>query len=101
MLQNEYSTWIIQDKHSRAYQALTGDVGERMARVLKLGAKAEDAPKGLACHALNPAAQQRGRVFEISEGVSCENCHGPASGWLGTHATRSGAHGKSVGPGMH
>src|SRR5229473_945372 len=39
ILQNEYSTWIIQDKHSRAYQALTGDVGERMARILKLGAK--------------------------------------------------------------
>src|SRR5260370_40889182 len=72
ILQNEYSTWIIQDKHSRAYQALTGDVGERMARVLKLGAKAEDAPKCLACHALNPAAQQRGRVFEILQGVSCE-----------------------------
>src|SRR4029077_5642745 len=28
ILQNEYSTWIIKDKHSRAYQALTGDVGE-------------------------------------------------------------------------
>ena len=33
ILQNEYSTWIIKDKHSRAYQALTGDVGERMARI--------------------------------------------------------------------
>ena len=37
ILQNEYSTWILQDKHSRAYQALTGEVGERMARILKLG----------------------------------------------------------------
>src|SRR5207245_147780 len=88
ILQNEYSTWIIQDKHSRAYQALTGDVGQRMARILKLGAKSEDAPKCLGCHALNPAPQQRGRAFEISEGVSCENCHGPASGWLGPHTTR-------------
>src|SRR6266446_6984550 len=101
ILQNEYSTWIIQDKHSRAYQALTGDVAERMARILKLGAKAEEAPKCLACHALNPAAEQRGRAFEISEGVSCENCHGPASGWLGPHTTRTGAHEKSVALGMH
>src|SRR5207253_6762548 len=54
ILQNEYSTWIIQDKHSRAYQALTGDIGERMARILKLGTKAEEASKCLACHALNP-----------------------------------------------
>jgi hypothetical protein len=101
ILQNEYSTWIIQDKHSRAYQALTGDVGERMARILKLGAKAEEAPKCLACHALSPPPEQRGRVFEISEGVSCENCHGPASGWLGPHTTRTWAHEKSVALGMH
>jgi len=100
ILQNEYSTWIIQDKHSRAYQALTGDVGERMARILKLGAKAEEAPKCLACHALNPPAEQRGRAFEISEGVSCENCHGPASAWLGPHTTRTWPHEKSVALGM-
>ncbi len=88
ILQNEYSTWILQDKHSRAYQALTGEVGERMARILKLGAKAEDSPKCLACHALYAAPEQRGRAFEISEGVSCENCHGPAQGWLGQHTAR-------------
>ncbi len=101
ILQNEYSIWIIQDKHSRAYQALTGDVGERIAQILKLGAKAEEAPKCLACHALNPAPEQRGRAFEISEGVSCENCHGPAAGWLGPHTTRAWAHEKSVALGMH
>jgi hypothetical protein len=101
ILQNEYSTWIIQDKHSRAYQALAGDVGERMARILKLGAKAEEVPKCLACHALNPPPEQRGRAFEISEGVSCENCHGPASGWLGPHTTKTWAHEKSVSLGMH
>jgi hypothetical protein len=100
IFQNEYSTWIIQDKHSRAYQALTGDVGERVARILKLGAKAEEAPKCLACHALNPPPEQRGRAFEISEGVSCENCHGPASAWLGPHTTRSWPHEKSVAIGM-
>ena len=101
ILQNEYSTWIIRDKHSRAYQALLGDIGERMALILKLGAKAEEAPKCLACHALNPAPEQRGRAFEISEGVSCENCHGPASAWLGPHATRAWPHEKSVATGMH
>jgi Cytochrome c554 and c-prime len=101
ILQNEYSTWIIQDKHRKAYQALTGDIGERLARTLKLGAKAEEAPKCLACHALNPPAEQRGRAFEISDGVSCENCHGPASGWLGPHTKRAWAHEKSVALGMY
>jgi Cytochrome c554 and c-prime len=100
ILQNEYSTWILQDKHSRAYQALTGEVGERMARILKLGAKAEDSAKCLACHALYATAEQRGRPFEISEGVSCESCHGPASAWLGPHTTRDWPHEKSVALGM-
>jgi len=98
--QNEYSTWILQDKHSKAYQALTGEVGERMARILELGAKAEEGPKCLACHALYTTAEQRGRAFEISEGVSCESCHGPASAWLGPHTTRDWAHEKSVALGM-
>jgi len=101
ILQNEYSTWILQDKHSRAYQALTGEVGERMATILKLGSKAEEAPKCLACHALYITPEQRGRAFEISEGVSCENCHGPASAWLGPHTTRSWQHEKSVALGMY
>jgi len=100
ILQNEYSTWILQDKHSRAYQALTGDVGQRMGRILKLNASAEQAPKCLACHALNTTPEQRGRPFEMSEGVSCESCHGPASAWLGPHTTRDWPHEKSVALGM-
>lgn len=101
ILQNEYSTWIIKDKHSRAYQALTSDIGERIARILKLNTKSEDAPKCLACHALYTTPDQRGRPFELSDGVSCENCHGPASAWLGPHTTRDWTHEKSLGLGMY
>ena len=101
IFQNEYSTWIVQDKHSRAYQALTGDTGERIARILKLDSKAEDAPKCLACHALYTAPERRGRPFELSDGVSCENCHGPASAWLGPHTTRDWPHEKSLALGMY
>jgi len=101
ILQTEYTTWILKDKHSRAYQVLTSNVGERMARILKIGTKAEESPKCLACHALYTAPHERGRAFEISEGVSCENCHGPASAWLGSHTTRDWPHEKSVAQGMH
>ena len=100
IFQNEYSTWILKDKHSRAFQALTGDIGQRMARILKLGSKAEEAPKCLVCHALYTTPEQRGRSFDIAEGVSCENCHGPASAWLGPHTTREWTHEKSVALGM-
>ncbi|HTQ59350.1 MAG TPA: multiheme c-type cytochrome [Candidatus Solibacter sp.] len=101
ILQNEYSTWIMKDKHSHAYQALTGEIGERIARILKLSSKAEEAPKCLVCHALYTTPDQRGRPFELSEGVSCENCHGPASAWLGPHTTRDWPHEKSVALGMY
>jgi cytochrome c554/c'-like protein len=101
ILQDEYSTWIVKDKHSRAYQVLTSEVGERIARILKLGAKAEDSPKCLTCHALYTNPEQRGRAFEIAEGISCENCHGPASGWLGSHTLRDWPHEKSLALGMH
>jgi Cytochrome c554 and c-prime len=100
ILQNEYSTWILQDKHSRAYQGLTSPIAERMVRILKLSSKAEGAPKCLACHALSTTPEQRGRPFEISEGVSCESCHGPASAWLGPHTMRDWPHEKSIALGM-
>jgi hypothetical protein len=100
VLQNEYSTWIIKDQHSHAYEALTEAIGERIARILKLDSKAEESPKCLACHALYTTPEERGRPFELSEGVSCENCHGPASAWLGHHTTRDWSHEKSVALGM-
>ena len=100
VLQNEYSTWIVMDKHSKAYSALTTPVGERIAGILNLG-KAETAPRCLACHSLNPPQDQRARLFDPSEGVSCETCHGPASGWLGPHTERDWTHEKSVALGMY
>lgn len=101
VLQNEYSVWIVKDKHSRAYQALSAPVSQRMARILQLGAKPEQSPKCLACHALSVPPEKRARTFELSEGVSCENCHGPASGWLGPHTMRGWTHENSTSAGMY
>jgi hypothetical protein len=100
VLQNEYSTWIVKDKHSKAYASLKGDTGERMATILGLG-KAETSAKCLTCHALDVRAAQRARTFELSEGVSCENCHGPAAAWLGPHTERDWTHQKSIAAGMY
>jgi Cytochrome c554 and c-prime len=100
VLQNEYSTWIVKDKHSKAYASLQGNVGERMAAILGIG-KAESAPKCLACHALDVPATQRARTFDLSEGVSCESCHGPAAAWLGPHTERDWTHEKSIAAGMY
>jgi hypothetical protein len=86
--QNEYSIWVGQDKHARAYQVLSNDVSVRMGKILGLKSPPEQNPKCLACHALAVKPEERAQTFDISDGVSCENCHGPASGWLGPHTVR-------------
>jgi len=100
IFQNEYSIWVVQDKHSRAYNALTSPIGERIGRILGIG-KSEEAPKCLACHALDVAPEARAKTFDLSDGVSCEGCHGPASAWLGPHTTRGWTHAQSVAAGMY
>jgi hypothetical protein len=86
--QNEYSIWAGQDKHARAYQVLSNDVSTRMARILNLKQPSIESPKCLACHALAVPADMRAQSFDISDGVSCEHCHGPAAGWLGAHTVK-------------
>jgi hypothetical protein len=100
VLQDEYSVWIVKDKHSKAYASLHGNIGERMAAILGIG-KAESAPKCLACHALDVPTGQRARTFELREGVSCESCHGPAAAWLGPHTELDWTHEKSLALGMY
>jgi len=64
-------------KHSRAYQALAGDAGEHMARILKMGAKAEDSPKCLACHALyNKAGAARPQISKSPKVFPAKIGHG-------------------------
>jgi len=102
--QNEYSTWVVKDKHAHAFAVLTNPVATRMAKILgpeKLGSvKADTAPKCLACHALSVPEADRARTFDSTDGVSCESCHGPASNWLGPHTTKGWTHERSVTAGM-
>ena len=88
VLQNEYSTWAVQDSHSKAYRSLENPVSQRMGKILGI-AHPEGSPKCLTCHALYIPEKERGREFDLSEGVSCESCHGPASAWLGPHSEKN------------
>lgn len=100
VLQNEYSTWVVRDKHAHAFVNLTNPVGTRIAKIMGLGSP-DTAPRCLACHALDVPAEQRARTFDLTDGVGCENCHGPASAWLGPHTTRGWNYDKSLELGMH
>ena len=99
VLQTEYTTWIAQDRHARATDVLSNSVSQRMAKILGIGDPAK-APKCLACHSLDVPPAAQGRNF-ANEGVSCEACHGPATGWLGYHVTRDAKHEESVKRGMY
>ena len=100
ILQNEFSTWVVQDKHARAYDVLQNPVARRMGNILGIGNPTVE-PKCLACHALATSAMERGREFAINEGVSCESCHGPSSAWLGPHSTRGWSRKQSLALGMY
>ncbi len=100
IFQNEYSIWIAQDKHAKAFSVLSNPVSVRMGKILGIGPPSQ-AAKCLACHALSVAPEQRAQTFELDDGVSCESCHGPASGWLGPHTLNDWPHEKSVQLGMY
>ena len=99
ILQTEYSTWVSQDRHARATEILGNTVSQRMGRILGIG-NPQQAQKCLLCHSLDVPAAVRGRNF-ATEGVSCEACHGPATGWLGYHVTKDATHDESVKRGMY
>ena len=98
--QNEYSIWVVQDRHAEAFSVLSNPVSMRIGRILKIGRPDQNA-RCLSCHSLNPAPQERAQSFDLGDGVGCENCHGPASGWLGPHTTKNWTHQQSVALGMY
>lgn len=100
VLQNEYITWEQKDRHARAYKTLLTERSQRIARNLGIG-PAHEAKVCLDCHAHNPQAEKRGRVFQVSDGVGCEACHGGAERWLGVHVTGLGNHEDNIKAGLY
>ncbi|MEM9096959.1 MAG: multiheme c-type cytochrome [Pseudomonadota bacterium] len=81
---NEFTVWFNQDPHSKSYKSLTTDRAKRIASNLGLG-EATSAEICLSCHANNVPEENRGFDFDITEGVTCEVCHGSSIEWLGPH----------------
>lgn len=91
VLQNEYSTWVTEDSHARAYASLTGSLGRQMSAILKIG-PAEKAQRCLVCHAISVSEGHSTAALQIADGVSCESCHGAASQWIGPHIQPTAKH---------
>ena len=101
--QDEIATW--QDPsspsgaHSRAFAVLDSPRGRQIAASLGIGAPTS-ARECLGCHATPTAGAQRGAKFQVSDGVGCEACHGPASRWIASHYAVGGTHPANVAAGM-
>jgi Cytochrome c554 and c-prime len=92
VLRNEHTTWISDDRHSRAFQVLFDERSQRIARNLagdKDPVPAHEDARCLACHTTPRSdSQVKATVWMNQDGVGCESCHGSAEKWLGPHTTR-------------
>ena len=105
VLQNEYLTWSRIDKHARAYNILLNERSQRIARNLGLKEPAHEAKICLDCHAHVIPEKLRGERFKITDGVTCESCHGPAEKWVKTHVepgnSATAQHAANIDDGMY
>lgn len=101
ILQNEYVTWSRTDKHARAYNVLLNDRSKEIAKKLGLQEPAHTSDVCLDCHTHNPAPAQRGEKYEVSDGVSCESCHGAAGRWITRHVEINATHAGNLEKGLY
>jgi hypothetical protein len=105
VLQNEYLTWSRTDKHARAYNILLNERSQRIAKNLGLKQPAHEATICLDCHAHVIPEKRRGERFKITDGVTCESCHGPAEKWVKTHVapgdSATAQHAANIDDGMY
>lgn len=102
ILQNEYDSWLHAPapSHVKAYEVLLNPTSRRIMRNLGIRTPAERTKLCLDCHATNVPAAVQANPIELTDGVSCESCHGPASGWIAQHVQRDWTHEQSVAAGM-
>jgi hypothetical protein len=100
VLQNEYYTWLNSDRHAQAYNVLFNDRSARIAKNMRLKKRAYEEDVCLDCHTSNIPAQQIAGNIDVEDGVQCEVCHGPASGWRAGHTEEGWTHAQSVARGM-
>lgn len=90
---SECLTWLKNDPHAGALNVLTSDRSKEILANFRGGSKlggAHGNPEQellcLKCHVAFELDHHEVRdSFSKEDGVSCESCHGPASGWIAQH----------------
>ncbi len=88
--QSQFLVWSLRDFHSQRPPATLATArSKQIADSLQITDPAADM-RCTSCHAPlgGVPEDRRGDHFKISEGVSCESCHGPAEAWLRAHTRR-------------
>jgi hypothetical protein len=100
VLQNEYYTWLNEDRHAKAYNVLFNAKSAGIARNMRLKGKAFEEAICLDCHATNVSKRSVAGHIDVEDGIQCETCHGPAGGWRDEHTQAGWKHEQSVARGM-
>ncbi len=98
----QFTIWSTHDfHHARPYATLETARSERLAEVLKIGNPTQSA-RCTVCHApfATVPSERLGHEVQISEGISCESCHGPAENWIRSHTRPDYTHADRVTAGM-
>jgi hypothetical protein len=84
---SEYSIWSARDPHARAFAVLGEERSQKIMKACRDGGDARKDATCLACHALPAGADRASTPSDelLADGVSCEECHGPASDWVDAH----------------
>lgn len=98
--QNEYQVWRTEDPHFRTYEVLSNPRSFVIGRNLGLDGPPRESTQCLSCHAFTPSPERVSGQLPVEDGISCEGCHGPAGGWIGSHDEEDWTHADSVEHGM-
>jgi hypothetical protein len=98
---SQYFTWSQKDYHTKAFALLLNSRSERIAEGLGIPA-AQTSARCTVCHSPFQAVPPSRLASNTApdEGVSCESCHGAASGWLRGHTRLDWTYNTRVGAGM-
>ncbi len=97
--QNEFIVWSRLDKHAKAYGVLLNEKSKQIAAKLQLPQPAHLSKVCLDCHTHNPV--QFAPEHHVSDGVTCEACHGPAERWIAAHTAPDASHQSNLGNGLY
>lgn len=92
-----YATWE-KSGHAKAFETLKTDKAKAIAKEKGLKVAAHESEACLKCHVAGGGkATNIEKTFKMEEGVTCESCHGPASGYKIMHSKGDIAKSKEAG----